>query len=407
MFTNIFIINFSDMISENINILPLDDNLPRKVSILGVTGSIGKSTADLILSKPEAFDIQAVTANNNVKDLAELAIKLDASMAVIANDDYYEELKSALVNTDIKIAAGKKALIEAASYQADWIMGAIVGMAGLESLIEAIKQGSNVAIANKEPLVSAGPIILSTARKYGANLLPVDSEHNAIFQVFDNDNRNGIERIIITASGGPFRTWSMEEMRNATPEQAVAHPNWSMGAKISVDSATLMNKSLEVIEAHYLFDMPGDKIDVVIHPQSIIHSMVEYSDGSILAQMGAADMRTPIAHTLSWPERMDTSGQRLDLLSMGSLDFEKPDYKRFPSLKMAYECLNNCQHACLLFNAANEVAVDAFLNGKIGFSGIYDLIKKTMDESEMVDISSLEHVITLDQSGRKLAKSFI
>jgi 1-deoxy-D-xylulose-5-phosphate reductoisomerase len=390
------------------NIRPLAaTNTPKKVSVLGVTGSVGRSTADVIASQPEQFDVQSVTANNDVKGLAASAIRLAANKAVIANPALYSDLKTLLQGTDIDAAAGEAALLEAASMPADCVMGAISGMAGLSPLMKAIEQGTSVAIANKEPLVAAGPLVLETARKYGTKLLPVDSEHNAIFQVFDENDREGIERIILTASGGPFLTWSQEDIAKATPEQAVAHPNWSMGAKISVDSATLMNKALEVIEAHYLFAMPAEKIDVLIHPQSIIHSMVEYADGSVLAQLGAPDMRTPIAYTLAWPKRMKTPGQRLDWRDTKRLDFKIPDYNRFPLLKMAYDCLATSPAACLVFNAANEVAVAAFLGGRISFPAITDIIEKTMDKSETKDLLSLEDIISLDHSSREQAESYI
>jgi 1-deoxy-D-xylulose-5-phosphate reductoisomerase len=311
----------------------------KTVSILGATGSVGRSTADVILAHPDRFDVQAVTASTKAEDLAALAIKLKAKLAVVADESAYPALKQALSGTGIKTETGTNAIQDAASVPADIIMAAIVGMAGLLPVLKAVEQGRCVAIANKEPLVAAGSLVMAAVKKHGTTLLPVDSEHNAIFQVFDNDNRAGIERIILTASGGPFRTWTIDQMRAATPEQAVSHPNWSMGAKISVDSATMMNKGLEVIEAQRLFDMAPDKIDILIHPQSIVHSMVEYNDGSMLAQLGAPDMRTPIAYALGWPDRIATPGRRLDAASLSTLQFFPPDFERFPAMKMAYDCL--------------------------------------------------------------------
>ena len=354
----------------------------KKVSILGATGSVGRSTVDLILSSPEKFSVQAITCNENTELLAEQAIKLRARCAVTADPSKYEDLKNRLSGTDVKVMAGRDAVIKAASMQADWIMAAIVGMAGLEPIMAAIVQGTRVAIANKEPLVAAGPFVIEAARKSGAVLLPVDSEHNAVFQVFDRDRPQGITRIILTASGGPFRTWTHDQMACATPAQAVAHPNWSMGAKISVDSATMMNKALEVIEAHVLFGLPPEKIEVLIHPQSVVHSMVEYKDGSILSQMGAPDMRTPIAYTLAWPDRMDTAGAKLDLTKNMNLEFSPLDAARFPAVGLAYECIRSGLGACVAFNAANEVAVAAFLREEIGFTDIFDVVSSMVKEEK-------------------------
>ena len=379
----------------------------KRVTILGSTGSVGTSTVDLIKHNPGAYDVQALTAHSNVDLLADQAIALNAKHAVIGDDAHYAALKQRLAGTGIACAAGRNAVIDAATIPTDWTMAAIVGMAGLEPILAAIAQGQCVAIANKEPLVAAGALVMDAARKSGATLLPVDSEHNAVFQVFENENRAGIDRIILTASGGPFRTWSIEQMRAATPAQAVAHPNWAMGAKISVDSASMMNKALEVIEAHYLFAMPADQIDVLVHPQSVIHSMVEYADGSVLAQLGAPDMRTPIAYTLGWPNRIRTSGQRLDLKTLSRLDFESIDSVRFPSIPMAYECLRHGPAHCIAFNAANEVAVAAFLNGQIGFYGIMDAVKNALDHVESVDMFNLSHVLDFDCTVRKDTNIYI
>lgn len=377
------------------------------VSILGSTGSVGCSTVDLILSQKQDFSVQVLTAQSNVELLATQAKQLRAKRAVIGEDKLYPLLKEMLAGTGIESAGGRDAVIEAGAYPADCIVAAIVGMAGLEPLMKALAQGTSVAIANKEPLVAAGPLVMATAQKYGTTILPVDSEHNAIFQVFEPANKASIERLVLTASGGPFRTWTKEQIAMATPAQAVAHPNWSMGAKISVDSASMMNKALEVIEAHYLFGMPSEKIEVLIHPQSIIHSMVEYSDGSFLAQLGAPDMKTPIACALAWPQRMPTSGARLDLMQLKRLDFEPLDRDRFPLLPLAYDCLKAGQTSCLTLNAANEVAVAAFLSGRIGFGDIYDVIVAALDQVEKQSLQKLEDILLLDHTVRHKCESYI
>lgn len=381
--------------------------MTKTVSILGSTGSVGKSTIDLILSQPDKFVVQALTAQTNVALLAEQAVKTKARYAVIGDEARYKELADLLAGTDTEAMAGRQAVIEAGAIPAQCVVGAIVGMAGLEPLLKAVEQGKVMAIANKEPLVAAGALVMGAARKYGTKILPVDSEHNAIFQVFETENIESIERLVLTASGGPFRTWDAQAIAMATPEQAVNHPNWSMGAKISVDSASMMNKALEVIEAHYLFNMPADKIDVMVHPQSIIHSMVEYADGSFLAQLGAPDMRTPIAYALAWPERMPTSGQRLDLKTLQSLTFEQPDHVRFPLLPLAYECLGRGQAACIAFNAANEVAVEAFLKKRIGFADIYNLVRVVLAETALISPQSLDEILFLDNTVRQATESYI
>ncbi len=379
----------------------------KTLSILGSTGSVGRSTVDLVLSQPQNFDVQVITAQSNVDLLAQQARVLKAKRAVIGDETLFAALKEKLSGTDVEVAAGRAAVVEAGAYPAQCVVVAIVGMAGLEPLMGALKQGAHVAIANKEPLVAAGPLVMATARTHGTTILPVDSEHNAIFQVFEPENKSAIERLILTASGGPFRTWTKEQMAAATPAQAVAHPNWSMGAKISVDSASMMNKALEVIEAHYLFDMPHDKIDVLVHPQSVIHSMVEYADGSFLAQLGAPDMRTPIASALAWPQRMATSGARLDLTQLKRLDFEPMDYDRFPLLAMAYDCLKAGQVASLTFNAANEVAVAAFLSERIGFADIKNVISEALDVVENIQLQSLEDNLLLDHTVRQHSEAYI
>jgi 1-deoxy-D-xylulose-5-phosphate reductoisomerase len=379
----------------------------KKISIMGATGSVGRSTADVILAHPDMYDVQAVTAYTKAEELARLAKALKAKRAVVGDPAAYDALKEALAGTPIEAAAGPDALLEAASMPADIVMAAIVGMTGLLPVLKAIEQGRCVAIANKEPLVSAGRLVIEAARKYGATLLPVDSEHNAIFQVFDATNRAGIDRIVLTASGGPFRTWSAEQMRAATPEQAVAHPNWSMGAKISVDSASMMNKALEVIEARWLFDLPAEKIDVLVHPQSVVHSMVEYNDGSVLAQLGAADMRTPIAYALGYPDRIVTPGRRLDLAALSALQFFPPDHERFPALKLAYECLRSGEAACIAFNAANEVAVQAFLDHRLSFTGIVETVAAMLDKAGDARPKTLEEILLIDQTVRSDTDAYI
>lgn len=379
----------------------------KTVSVLGSTGSIGRSTIDLLQAHRDLYQVNVLTAQNNVTLLAEQALQVRAHKAVIGNDNHYAALKNLLSGSGIECAAGREAIIAAAAEPADWIMAAIVGMAGLEPILAAIRQGTIVAIANKEPLVAAGALVMAEARQHGTTLLPVDSEHNAVFQVFENDNRSGIERIVLTASGGPFRTWTKDQMAKATPEQAVAHPNWSMGAKISVDSASMMNKALEIIEAHYLFDMPPEKIAVLVHPQSVIHSMVEYADGSFLAQLGAPDMRTPIANALGWPHRIATSGLRLDLSALKRLDFEALDRDRFPAVDLAYDSLKSGMAACVIFNAANEIAVQAFLSRTIGFTQIVETVTRMLDCMAQPRLSDLTGIVAFDQSVRSATESYI
>lgn len=379
----------------------------KTVSILGSTGSVGRNTVDLLSHHADLYQVNALTAQSNVALLAEQARMLKARKAVIGDDGLYATLKELLAGSGIECAAGRAAIIEAAAEPADWIMAAIVGMAGLEPILAAIGQGRCVAIANKEPLVAAGPLVIAAARRSGATLLPVDSEHNAIFQVFEPENRSAIARIVLTASGGPFRDRTVAQMEAATPEQAVAHPNWAMGAKISVDSATMMNKALEVVEAHYLFALPPEQIDVLIHPQSIIHSMVEYVDGSFLAQLGAPDMRTPIANALGWPKRIATSGMRLDLATLKRLEFEKPDPARFPALGLAYESLRTGPAACVALNAANEVAVQAFLDRRIGFTDIVRIVRAVLNDTQMIDLSGLSDILSLDRAVREAATGYI
>ena len=376
----------------------------RTVSILGATGSVGSSTLDLIAREPERFEVLALTANRDVAGLAKAAREVGAQRAVVADESLLGALREALAGTGIEAAAGEAAILEAAATGADWTMAAIVGTAGLAPTMAAIREGKTVALANKEALVSAGALMTKAAAQSGATILPVDSEHNAIFQCFDAARPQAVSRIILTASGGPFRDRSLDEMRAMTPAQAVAHPNWSMGAKISVDSATLMNKGLELIEAFHLFPLPAEAFEVVIHPQSVIHSLVEYVDGSVLAQLGAPDMRIPIAYTLAWPERMATPCERLDLVRIGSLDFAAPDLVRFPALALAQEALRKGGARPAMLNAANEIAVEAFLRNEIGFLDIAAIAAETMACADPAPPESIEEVLRIDRDARATAR---
>jgi 1-deoxy-D-xylulose-5-phosphate reductoisomerase len=376
---------------------------PRSLTILGSTGSIGCNTLDLIERHPDDYRVVALTAYNSAELLAEQARRLRPELVVIGDERHYDDLKSALAGLEIEVAAGPQALIEAAMRPAEWVMAAIVGAAGLAPTLAAVRRGAMIALANKETLVCAGELMMAEVTRCGATLLPVDSEHNAIFQVLEQDRKEAIERLILTASGGPFREWSLAEMAEATPEQAVAHPNWEMGDKISVDSATMMNKGLELIEAHYLFAMPARQIDVLIHPQSVVHSMVAYRDGSVLAQMGHPDMRTPIAYTLAWPTRMEVPVERLDLVAVGHLSFEAPDPVRFPTLRIAREALGAGGGAPTVLNAANEVAVEGFLAGKLGFLDIAKVVESTLEAMPARPPGSIEDVWELDREARRLA----
>jgi 1-deoxy-D-xylulose-5-phosphate reductoisomerase len=377
---------------------------PRTVTILGATGSVGRSTLDLLAREPDRFDVLALTAAKDVAGLAESARRVRARRAVIADATLLQPLRTALEGTGIEAQAGEEAIIEAASLGADWVMAAIVGTAGLRPVMAALRGGGTVALANKEALVSAGAIMTACARTSGARLLPVDSEHNAIFQCYDHAQPGFVRRIILTASGGPFRSRSLDQMRAVTPAEAVAHPNWSMGAKISVDSATLMNKGLELIEAFHLFPLAPDAFDVLVHPQSVVHSLVEYIDGSVLAQLGAPDMRIPIAYTLAYPERMETPCERLDLLKFGSLDFEAPDETRFPALALAKAALRSGGAKPAILNAANEVAVASFLAGRIGFLDIAAIVGETLNRFDPPAPASLDEVLALDAEARHRAE---
>ena len=357
-------------------------SLPRRISVLGSTGSVGGSTLDLFEKSQTPVEVMALTAGRNVERLAEQARRWRPKLAVIENEASLPELRERLAGTGVKAAAGTNAVAEAAAADAQWVMSAIVGFAGLAPTLSAARAGAVVALANKESLVCAGPSLLRTARLAGGAVIPVDSEHSAIFQVLDPANAQHVARLILTASGGPFRTWTAEQMAHATPEQAVAHPNWSMGKKISVDSATMMNKALEVIEARYLFAMPAERVDVLIHPQSIVHSLVEYADGSTLAQLGAPDMRTPIACAYAWPDRLPWPAPKLDLARAGALTFDDPDLDRFPALKVAKAALAKGGSAPAVLNAANEIAVAAFLDRRVGFLDIAAIVADTLERVE-------------------------
>ncbi len=379
----------------------------RRVTILGSTGSIGCSTLDLIGRYPERFDVAALVAGSNAQLLAEQAKAVGARMAAVADPNQYATLRDALAGTGIEPTAGKEAVLAAASQPVDFVMAGIVGAAGLAPTLAAIRAGATVGLANKEALVCAGDLVMREISRTGETLVPVDSEHSAIFQVLDYDRPETVDRITLTASGGPFRTMERADLVNVTPEQAVAHPNWDMGAKISVDSATMMNKGLELIEAHYLFQLPSDQIDILIHPQSVVHSMVSYQDGSVLAQMGVPDMRTPIAVALAWPERMTAPVERLDLAQIGSLSFEAPDVERFPALRVARSALESADGAAIALNAANEVAVAAFLNREIGFLRIVEVIEATLAAIDTPKARNLGDVFALDQAAREQARRII
>ncbi|MSP81584.1 MAG: 1-deoxy-D-xylulose-5-phosphate reductoisomerase [Alphaproteobacteria bacterium] len=378
-------------------------NHPRSVTILGSTGSVGRSTIDLIERHPGAYRVEALAGNSRVGDLIEQALRLRPRFVATADAARYQELKDGLAGTGIATGAGAAAVCEAAERDAEWVMAGIVGAAGLEPTLRAIRRGAIVALANKESLVCAGDLVMAEVARCGATLLPVDSEHNAIFQVFDAHHKPAVERIILTASGGPFRTFDRAAMASASPAQAVAHPNWSMGAKISVDSATLMNKGLELIEAFHLFGVSEACLDVLIHPQSVIHSMVAYIDGSVLAQLGSPDMRTPIAYALGWPNRIAAPSARLDLATIGQLTFEPPDPVRFPALRLAREALRTGGSAPTILSAANEIAVARFLAGGLGFLGIAEIVEDVLEALPATRPTSIADVIEIDAEARRLA----
>jgi len=381
--------------------------IPRSITILGATGSIGASTLDLIRRQPGQWRVVALTANSNAAELAALAREFAAEIAIIADEACLPALRDALAGSGIEAAGGAGALVEAAQRGADITIAAIVGCAGLAPTMAAIEQGGTIGLANKEALVSAGEVMTAAVTRHGATLLPVDSEHNAIFQCMAGNDPAQIRSITLTASGGPFRDWTLEQLATATPAQAVKHPNWSMGAKISVDSATMMNKGLELIEAFHLFPVGLDKLRIIVHPQSVIHSMVEYRDGSTLAQLGPSDMRVPIASVLAWPQRMDTPCDPLDLAAIGALSFRAPDEVRFPATRLAREAAEAGGAMPAVLNAANEIAVAAFLAGKLPFTRIAVQVEQVMSRYAPSAPSSLAEVFAVDVEARAVAAQML
>ncbi|MEI6485066.1 MAG: 1-deoxy-D-xylulose-5-phosphate reductoisomerase [Sphingomonadales bacterium] len=381
--------------------------MTRSLTILGATGSVGSQTLDLVARNPGRWRVEAITAGSDVAGLAQAAKDCGARFAAIADSAKGEALKEALAGSGIESGAGESALVDAAARDAEIVITAIVGAAGLHPTMAAVKRGAQIGIANKETLVCAGPVVTAAAVAHGATLLPVDSEHNAIFQVFPHDDPRQVERIILTASGGPFRQRSREAMRGVSVADACKHPTWSMGAKISIDSATLMNKGLELIEAAQLFPVPVAKLDVIVHPQSVIHSMVEYVDGSVLAQLGSPDMRIPIAYAMGWPERIATPAQRLDFAAVANLSFEAPDLERFPCLALAWDAMRAGGSAPCILNAANEIAVAAFIAGQAGFLDIDAIVAGTLDMVASGPVATLEEVMAIDAAARAAARSLV
>ncbi|MBA4087049.1 MAG: 1-deoxy-D-xylulose-5-phosphate reductoisomerase [Novosphingobium sp.] len=381
--------------------------MARSISVLGATGSIGASTLDLIRRNRDDWRVIALTANGDAEGLAKLAREFGAEVAVVADETALSALREALGGTNVQAAAGSAALIEAASRGADITVAAIVGCAGLAPTMAAIERGGVIALANKEALVSAGDVLTAAVARHGATLLPVDSEHNAIFQCLAGNNLSHVHAITLTASGGPFRDWTLEQLHGATPAEAVKHPNWSMGAKISVDSATMMNKGLELIEAFHLFPVGVERLRIIVHPQSIVHSMVEYRDGSTLAQLGPSDMRVPIASALAWPERMDTPCAPLDLAAIGQLTFRAPDEVRFPATRLARNAVIEGGAAPATMNAANEIAVAAFLDGQIAFTRIVQSVEDVLLHNAMPAPACLDDVIAIDAEARARARELM
>jgi 1-deoxy-D-xylulose-5-phosphate reductoisomerase len=381
--------------------------MTRTISILGATGSIGNSTLDLIRRNRDEWRVVALTANSDAVGLARLAQEFGAEMAVVADEAALAALREALSGTNIHAAAGPAALVDAAARGADITVAAIVGCAGLAPTMAAIKQGGVIALANKEALVSAGDVMTAAVARHGATLLPVDSEHNAIFQCLAGNDPAHVRTITLTASGGPFRDWTLDQLHKATPAEAVKHPNWSMGAKISVDSATMMNKGLEFIEAYHLFPVGVERLRIIVHPQSVVHSMVEYRDGSTLAQLGPSDMRVPIASALAWPARMDTPCAPLDLAAIGQLTFRAPDEQRFPATRVAREAVIAGGAAPATMNAANEIAVAAFLDGQIAFTRIVQSVEDVLSRAMLSAPASLDDVIAIDAEARVRARELM
>ncbi|HZP70511.1 MAG TPA: 1-deoxy-D-xylulose-5-phosphate reductoisomerase [Pseudolabrys sp.] len=383
----------------------------RTITILGATGSIGTSTVDLIRREPDRYRVESISARRNAAALGKIAREVGARHAVVADPAAYQDLKIALSGTRVEAAAGEDALLEAAQRPADWVMAAISGAVGLKPTLAAIERGATVALANKECLVCAGGLFMRRAASTGATVLPVDSEHNAVFQALGSGHRADVKRAILTASGGPFRTWSKDAISKATPEQALRHPNWSMGPKVTIDSATLMNKGLELIEAHHLFALRPDEIDVLVHPQSVVHGLVEFRDGSVVAQLGSPDMRIPIAHCLAWPRRIDGPAARLDLAALGQLTFETPDLDRFPALGLARRAMESGGAAPTVLNAADEVAVGEFIAGRIGFTAIAALVEATLDAAAkrglLAEPAGIDAAMSVDHIARSLARDLL
>jgi len=383
----------------------------RSITILGATGSIGTSTLDLISREPNRYRVESITARHNAAALGKIARDIGARHAVVADPSAYRDLKEALFGSRIEAAAGEDALVEAAQRPADWVMGAISGSVGLKPTLAAIERGATVALANKECLVCAGSLFMRRAASTGATVLPVDSEHNAVFQALGAGNRADVKRAILTASGGPFRTWSVDAIKVATPEQALRHPNWSMGPKVTIDSATLMNKGLELIEAHHLFSLKPNEIDVLVHPQSVVHGLVEFRDGSVVAQLGSPDMRIPIAHCLAWPRRIDGPAARLDLAALKQLTFEDPDLVRFPALGLARRAMEIGGAAPTVLNAVDEIAVAEFIAGRIGFPAITALVEATLDMAAkrglLAEPAGIDAALAIDHTARSIARDLL
>lgn len=379
----------------------------KKVAVFGATGSVGQTTLQLLQEKSDYFSVELLTANDNAALLAEYAIKFGAKHVVIAKESRLETLQNLLQHTDIEVRAGGDALVEAAAIPVNITIGAIVGIAGLEPLMESLKQGNILALANKESLVCAGTLFMQRAKEFGTTLIPIDSEHNAIFQLLEGHQRTLLDKIILTASGGSFREYNTEQLRSITPKQATQHPNWDMGAKITIDSSTMFNKGLEAIEAHYLFDLPAEQIDIIVHPESVIHGMVGYKDGSMMAHMGISDMKIPVAHALGWPERMAIDIPSLDLVQLQSLHFYSPDLKKFPLLAMALEVMRANEGGSIALNAANEVAVDAFLHEKIGFMDIALFVQAVLERNAYDYPQNLCEILEIDQENRQLTEQLI
>ena len=384
----------------------------KRISVFGATGSIGQSTLDLVKRDRENFDVLALSGGRNIAQLAQDAISTGAQVAVTAFDEEYPALKEALAGTTVQAAAGHNALLEAADQSADWVMSAIVGAAGLEPGLRAMQAGADLALANKESMVAAGALMRKTSALNNVALLPVDSEHSAVFQALIGESREAVERVILTASGGAFRDWSYDDLARATPEQAATHPNWNMGQRITIDSASMFNKSLEVIEAKELFDLRSDQIEVLIHPQSLVHALVGFRDGGLMAHVGPADMRHAIGYALYHPNRKGLPIERLNLAEIGSLEFSAPDFKKYPALALAYEVLNIGGLSGAVYNAAKEVALDAFIDRKIGFLVMADVVRSVLDavfggSNTPLSEPSLENILQMDQIGRLEAETKI